>query len=671
MASNDPLLQPFQLRHLTLKNRIMSTSHTMLYAVDGAPQERYQRYHEEKAKGGLALTMVGGSSAVAPDSATASGVIDLTNDSVIPHFQQFADRIHQYNCALMCQITHLGRRANARTWDWLPTISASRSREADGGFPKVMDRDDIDRVVKAYGEAALRCKEGGLDGCEVVGQAHILEQFWSPAWNQRSDEFGGSLENRLRFGFMILEEIRRRVGSNFIVGIRIAIDQNLEGGLSKDDCLEIAQIHERSGLVDFLNLNYGRVDTEIHYINLMPGMSAPIAPYLDLVQDFTQEIKLPTFHACRIVDAATARHAIVEGIVDMVGMTRGHISDPHIVNKIEAGEESRIRSCIGATFCMDNRLCIHNPSTGRESSLPHEVPDTESRKRVVVVGGGPAGLEAARVSALRGHEVVLLEALDRLGGQVMLAAKAEWRRDMQGVTDWLVAEIEHHGVDVRLSTLADRDTVMRLDPDVVVVATGGLPDVEWLDGHKHCNSVWDIMSGSVPVESSVLLYDELGDHAGASCAEVLADKGANVELMFRGHQAAQRSGYCNYPMYLKHFYEKGIVLTPDRRLAKVEATDGRLRATFHNELTGQVDDRTVDQVVVERGTVPLDGLYNDLRGESCNNGTVDMERLLAGEPQSVQTGEGDGFALYRVGDAVSCRDIHSAILDSRRLCMTL
>jgi len=669
MASKDPLLQPFQFRHLTLKNRIMSTAHTMLYAVDGAPQERYQLYHEEKAKGGLALTMFGGSSAVAADSATASGVINLTSDAVIPHFQRFAERIHQYDCALMCQITHLGRRANARTWDWLPTISASRSREVDGGFPKVMDRHDIDRVVKAYGEAALRCKEGGLDGCEVVGQAHILEQFWSPAWNQRSDEFGGTLENRLRFGFMILEEIRRKVGPDFIVGIRIAIDQNLEGGLSKDDCLEIAQIHERSGLVDFLNLNYGRVDTEINYINLMPGMSAPFAPYLDLVQDFTKEIKLPTFHACRIVDAATARHAVREGIVDMVGMTRGHISDPHIVNKIAAGEESRIRPCIGATFCMDNRLCIHNPSTGREASLPHEVANTDPRKRVVVVGGGPAGLEAARVSALRGHEVILLEALDRLGGQVSLAAKAEWRRDMQGVTDWLVTEIEFHGVDIRLSQLADADTVRELNPDVVVIATGGLPDLEWLDGHDLCDSVWDILSGSTPVRKSVLLYDELGDHAGASCAEVLADSGANVELMFRGHQAAQRSGYCNYPMYLKHFYEKGILLTPDRRLDKVEAADGQLRATFHNELTDQVEERMTDQVVVERGTVPLDGLYQELRAESSNDGVVDMDRLLAGDPQGGPAG--DGFVLYRVGDAVSCRDIHSAILDSRRLCMTL
>ena len=233
MTSTDPLLQPFRLRHLTLKNRIMSTSHTMLYAVDGAPQEREQLYHEEKAKGGIAMTMFGGSSAVAPDSATSSGVHVLTDDSVIPHFRRFAERIHRHDCALMCQITHLGRRAKPRAFDWLPTVSASRTREIDGGFPKVMDRADIDRIVTSYGEAARRCREGGLDGCEVVGQAHLPEQFWSPAWNARTDEFGGSLENRLRFGFMVLEQIRRQAGDDFIVGIRIAIDQNLEGGCRK------------------------------------------------------------------------------------------------------------------------------------------------------------------------------------------------------------------------------------------------------------------------------------------------------------------------------------------------------------------------------------------------------------------------------------------------------
>jgi NADPH-dependent 2,4-dienoyl-CoA reductase/sulfur reductase-like enzyme len=290
---------------------------------------------------------------------------------------------------------------------------------------------------------------------------------------------------------------------------------------------------------------------------------------------------------------------------------------------------------------------------------------------VVVVGGGPAGLEAARVCALRGHEVILLEANDRLGGQVVLAATATWRREIIGITDWLGQEIRHHDVDVRLSVCAEHDTVNDLNPDVVVIATGGLPDLEWLQGHEHCNSVWDILSGGTKVRESVLLYDELGDHAGASCAEVLADKGATVELAFRGHQAAQRSGYVNYPVYLQHFYEKGIALTPDRRLEKVEMVGEQLRSTFANELTGQVEERLTDQVVVEHGTVPVDDLFEELKSESCNNGNIDLDKLLAGQAQNSSDVRTNGFELFRVGDAVSSRDIHCAILDSRRLCKDL
>jgi NADPH-dependent 2,4-dienoyl-CoA reductase/sulfur reductase-like enzyme len=252
---------------------------------------------------------------------------------------------------------------------------------------------------------------------------------------------------------------------------------------------------------------------------------------------------------------------------------------------------------------------------------------------------------------LRGHEVILLEALDRLGGQVALAATAGWRHEIIGVTDWLGEEVRLLDVDIRFSVYADHDTVTALDPDVVVIATGGLPDLEWLEGHELCDSVWDILSGGTKVKESVLIYDELGDHAGASCAEVLAESAADVELAFRGHQAAQRSGYVNYPIYLKHFYEKGVVLTPDRRLEKVEKCGEQLRATFENELTGLVEERLCDQVVVERGTVPVDELFEELKAGSCNNGSVDMDRLLAGQPQTSADDQSDGYELFRVGDA--------------------
>ena len=349
----------------------------------------------------------------------------------------------------MCQITHLGRRGDPYVDDWLPTIAPSRVRETmHRNFPKEMDENDISRVVQAFGAAAKRCQRGGLDGIELLAGAHLIGQFLSPLTNRRTDRFGGNLENRCSFALMIFEEIRRQVDDDFIVGFRYVIDEGngIDGpGLTFDEAVAGAKLFERSGLVDFFNAIYGRMDTELALAeHNMPGMAAPIAPFLDKVGAFKREVNLPVFHAARIADVATARHAINEGLVDMVAMTRAHIADPHIVSKIVRGEESRIRPCVGATYCMtEKRACIHNAAIGREASLPHDVPRTDGpRRKIVVVGGGPGGLEAARVSAARGHEVVLFEASSKLGGQISLAARAGWRRDLYGIVDWLQGELK-------------------------------------------------------------------------------------------------------------------------------------------------------------------------------------------------------------------------------------
>ncbi|MEK9726044.1 MAG: hypothetical protein VW405_21505, partial [Rhodospirillaceae bacterium] len=223
-SANDPLLQPFQLRHLTLRNRVMSTSHAPAYVDDGKPQARYRAYHAEKAKGGLALSMFGGSSNVAADSPSVFGQIYAGDDGVIDHFQKFADVMHAHGCALMCQLTHMGRRTTWADGWWLPVIAPSRVREpAHRAFPKEMDADDIARVAKAFGAAARRCKEGGLDGLELLAHGHLLDQFWTPLVNKRSDGYGGSLKNRMRFSLEVLDEVRRQVGPDFIVGIRMGL----------------------------------------------------------------------------------------------------------------------------------------------------------------------------------------------------------------------------------------------------------------------------------------------------------------------------------------------------------------------------------------------------------------------------------------------------------------
>ncbi len=674
-AAGDPLLDPFTLKGLTLRNRIMSTAHAPAYVEDGWPRERYQRYHEEKAKGGIALTIFGGSSNVAPDSPSVFGQIDIGDDGIIPVLRSFAERIHRHGAALMCQLTHMGRRTTWNAGDWLPTIAPSRVREpAHRSFPKEMDRDDIDRVVRAFGAAARRCREGGLDGCEVLAHGHLVDQFWTPLVNRRTDGYGGSLENRMRFSLEVLEEIRRQVGDDFIVGIRMAATERAPGGLGPEDCLEIARRLEASGLVDYLNLNSGHIETDLALANMMPGMVYPLAPFLDHLALIRREVGLPIFHACRVNDAATARHAIREGILDMVGMTRAHMADPHIAAKIREGREDRIRPCVGAGYCIDRiyeggeALCLHNPATGREATMPHVVaPSDGPRKTVVVVGGGPAGLEAARVSAARGHRVVLFEATGRLGGQVVLAARAPWRGDLIGIVQWLEAEIGHLGVEVRTGVLAEPADVLGERPDIVVVATGGVPDTECVEGGELCASVWDILGGTVPVADRVLLFDDNGQHQGPSCAEFMAEAGASVEIVTPDRMVAAEMGAINYPIYLTRLHRHGVRMTPDTRLLSVRRSGNGLTAVLRNEYSGETAERVVDQVVVEHGTLPADGLFRELAPGSLNRGALDYDRLLRNEPQETSPVE-DGYYLFRVGDAVASRNIHAAIYDSLRLC---
>ncbi|MEK0084317.1 FAD-dependent oxidoreductase, partial [Benzoatithermus flavus] len=534
IESRDPLLQPLRLKHLTLKNRVMSTAHAPAYVEDGLPKLRYQLYHEEKAKGGLALTMFGGSSSIAPDSPSSFGQIDISHDRIIPVFQQFAERIHRHDCALMIQITHAGRRTRWDTGDWLPPVSASPLREYQHrSFPKEMEIEDIRRIQKAYGAAALRAKEGGLDGVEVICSSHLPDQFWSPAMNKRTDGYGGSLQNRIRFSLEMLEEIRRRVGPDYILGIRMSAHEMLEGGMSPEESLEIAVRHAESGLIDYLNVVGADATTDLGISKLIPTMGQRTAPYLDHARAIRAAVKLPVFHATRITDLSTARHAVAEGYTDMVGMTRAHIADPHIVAKMTRGEEDRIRPCVGAGYCIDriyvggDALCIHNPATGRERTMPHVIRPSEGpKKRVVVVGGGPAGLEAARVSAARGHAVTLLEATDRLGGQINLAARLERRREIIGIADWLIREVELAGVAVRLNSYAEAGDVLALEPDIVVVATGGTPNLGFFGpGADLVTSAWDVLSGQVSLSGGVLVYDENGQHQGPTVAEFLARRG--------------------------------------------------------------------------------------------------------------------------------------------------
>jgi N-methyl-L-proline demethylase len=671
----DPLLQPFKLKHLTFRNRIIITSHEPAYAEDGMPKARYRAYHVERAKAGIAMTMTAGSAAVSRDSPPVFNNILAYKDEVVPWLRELADACHTHGAAVMIQLTHLGRRTR---WDkaaWLPAVSASHAREAaHRAFPKKVEEWDIVRIVKDYADAAERMKAAGLDGIELQAYGHLIDQFWSPITNDLDAPYGGSLDARLKFTFDILTAVRDRVGSDFIVGVRFTADEALEGGISKAEGLAISQRLRASGMIDFLNVVRGHIDTDPGLTDLIPVQGMPSAPHLDLAGDIRALTRFPTFHAARIADVATARYAIQAGKVDMIGMTRAHIADPHLVRKIIEGREEQIRPCVGANYCLDriyqggSAYCLHNAASGRELTMPHEVPRAGTSRKVVVIGAGPAGLEAARVAGERGHRVVVLEAMGVAGGQIRLTVKSARRKEMIGIIDWRLAECARMGVEFRFDTLAELSDVLAEKPDVVIVATGGLPDTHILkSGNELVVSTWDIISGHVTPGRDVLLFDDAGDHAALQAAEIICASGAKVEIMTPDRTFAPEVMAMTLVPYMRKLQSGDVTFTVTFRLESVSREGGRLFAVVGSDYGGVRKERRVDQVVVNHGTLPLDSLYFDLKPLSRNLGAVNHDQLLAGIPQSVETNSAGAFQLFRIGDAVSARNTHAAIYDALRL----
>lgn len=676
----DPLLTPFVHRNLRLRNRIVSTSHEPAYSEDGLAKDRYRAYHVEKAKGGVGLTMIGGSAMVGRDTAQAFGNLALGRDEAVPWLRRLSDEVHDYDTAVMIQLTHLGHRTSNYAGDWIPAVSASAVREpAHRAFARSAEEWDLDRICDDFVSAAQRCVAAGLDGVELMAYGHFLDSFWTPFWNHREDEYNGDLEDRLRYPLRVVRAVRDALGPDRTLGIRMSFDEQRQGGLGFEEAVAIAG-HVAGAGVDLISIIRGSVETNAAMGRMIPPMGTPSAPHLEFAGRVRAEVGVPVMHAGRIADVATARHAINDGLLDLVGMTRALMADPHLPRKLASGAEDSIRPCVGAATCIDgiytsgSAYCAHNASTGRELDIPHVVPTADRRRNAMVVGAGPAGLEAARVLAERGHGVVVYEAGTGPGGQLALVAhSAPRRRDLIGIVEWRRDELKRLGVTIHYDHYVTAEEVRDAEVDIVVVATGGLPNTPaGLIGAELVTDTWDVLSGTTRVSGDVLVYDDHGGNAALDAAEHLARSASSVELVTPERGLSPEVGSVTLSEYTKVLGRLGVRATILRRLLAVRRSpDGRLECVLGVDASDVTETRVVDAVVVEHGTAPAQELYDDLVPLSTNAGAVDYDALLAGGEQHVLRNPEGRFRLYRIGDAVASRNVPAAVLDAARLCQTL
>jgi len=648
------LFSPIQVGRLTLKNRIYSSGHAEAMAEGGRPGERLRRYHEAKARGGCALTIFGGSSSVHPSSpAAAWKQIANHEDSIIPAYRAIADAAHGHGCLVFTQLTHLGRRAQADGEEANVLLAPSQIPErVHRDVPHELEGEQIAELVRAFGQAVRRCRDGGLDGVEIsMAHNHLIDQFWSPLFNQRLDDYGGSLENRMRFGVEVLSEIRRRVGSDFVVGARISGDEFTRGGLSAADMAEIARRLAASGLIDFLSIIGGGAHTYALQASAVPNMSYSAGVFVPLAAAIKHAAPgMPIFHASRIVDPLHADRTVAAGHVDVVGMTRALIADPDLPRKAHEGRLDDIRTCVGANEgCIDRIYqgkpvtCVQNPATGREAELA-DVPAATKCKAVVVVGGGVAGLEAARMAATRGHRVVLFEKAAELGGQVLLAARAPARAEYAGIVRFLVTQVEKLSVKIRLAVEATPPAVLAERPDVVIVATGSHPYVPPLPGcdGKHVVTDRDVLSGEAKVGANVVVVDDVHTQQALSTAELLLEQGKRVEVISPLFYVGQDIGVTSIAPLYTRLYTRGAILTPGTELRAIEGSTV-IVSNVYSGIERRIE--PVDTVVLAAGSRSTDSLYRALKGQVSE--------------------------LYAVGDCVAPRGVHQAILDATRVARSI
>ena len=624
MAEFRYLFTSIDVGPIRLRNRIVSAPHTDCFAKDNIYDEREIYYQVEKAKGGAAM-LCSGVQVVDPRQAAImpSTFVPNIDDRIIPWYKKISDAVHEHGAKFVAELGHEGGLWSTRLHDdAFPPLAASPiPSDVHKEVPIELDREEIEKIAKLFGEAAARVKAGECDGIVILAShGELLMSFYSPLFNTRTDEFSGPIENRLRPLFMVIDEIRKNVGRDLALGIRISGDEFMEGGVTIDDAKEIAILLDRSAQVDWIDVSHGNNGNYLSEGMHAAPMYVPLGAFVPLAAAIKEVVNIPVMAGGRINDPIQAEKILADGHADLIGMCRALIADPYLPNKAKAGQLEDIRECVGAAEACISRIyqgvalgCVQNAVIGREKEWA-ELKPASVKKRVMVIGGGPAGLEVSRVAALRGHEVALYERSGELGGQVLIAAKVPTRQEIAGITRWLTLQVQKLGVDIHLNIEVTPQIVERENPDAVVVATGSVPSSLSVPGATSQNLVDErsVLLGKANVGQRVVVLDGTGDIVGTSTAEFLAVQGKQVYILAKGYQVGEALDKETKPLVYRSLLEKKVNLIP---FTWIRSISGKSVITY-NTFTFQEDKiENIDTVVYAIGATVDNQLYKSLKGK--------------------------------------------------------
>ena len=646
------LFSPLKIGRVELKNRLSFQPHLTNFAENSLPSERHRLYWGERAKGGVGLIITEEMS-VHPTDRAYEKLIDAYHHEVLPGFRKISDTVHEFGTAIFAQLNHNGQQCDG-TLSRLPVFGPSPV--ADPLFreiPKEMEPEDIEEVARYFARSAVHVREGGLDGIELqFGHSSLARQFLSPLSNQRQDEFGGSVENRLRAPLMFLSAVRKAVGADFTVGIRLCADEMLPwGGLNLADVQGLAQRFEATGLLDFMDLSIGT----FYNLYLVEGsMHTPLGYTIPLAAAIRSRIKLPVFCTGRINDPMMAEKVLANGQADVIGMCRALICDPFLPRKAQEARLGDIRYCIGDNQNCIGRIamgkplgCIQNPAVGLEKQWGEgTLRQAPVKKKVMIIGAGPAGMWAAKMAGRRGHEVDLFDKNDRLGGQVLIAMKGAGREEFGVLIRNEKSQLEKAGVKVHLGVEVTAEMVLAQGPDVVICATGSVPARNPAVGGAHgpaVFNVWQVLKGEAELGKRVCLVDGDGSHRATSTAEFMADRDKAVQIVCASlYVGADLGPLQDLHLTRQRLLNKGCTFVPDTAVLEISGEAGAKMLKGVN---------VYSNVVTELG--PFDSVVLALNQEV-------EDRLYKALKHKVKE-------LYRIGDCVAPRKVDMAIWEGHKV----